>query len=125
MHLSKFSVALMVSVVLAGCGGVFDDKDDSDGQPVTVAPMPSVVSSAPVASPVDDGCCHPSASPSSDPVCEWHPLEGHLVRAGDLVMDLKRKLARDPSHTEMRNHIQSTMGLSTLQAEKVLEELGL
>ncbi len=130
MHASKISVISMVPMLLAGlltgCLDVFDDEDSYS--PVTVAPVPApapVVSPTPAATPSADGaCCHPTAS-FSEPVCEWHPLEGHLVRAGDLVMDLKRKMGKDPSHREMLTHIQSNMGLTAAQAEKVLEELGL
>lgn len=58
-------------------------------------------------------------------VNDWEPNEGHLVRAGELVMDLKRDLGRAPTVGEMQNYLQANMGLSSSEANKVLEELGL
>jgi hypothetical protein len=53
-------------------------------------------------------------------------LEGHLVRAGDLVMELRRsKGGINPTHAEMATHIQTRMDLTAHQAEMVLDELGL
>lgn len=70
----------------------------------------------------------PSVRPMS-PVTqkgEWEPVSGHLVLAGDLLMELKRsKGGKTPSHKEMSYHLQSNMELSSYQAEKILDELGL
>ncbi len=64
--------------------------------------------------------------PSVVPVPEWEPNSGHLVRAGELVMELKRsKGGISPTHTEMASHLHANMGVTAAQAEKILEELGL
>jgi hypothetical protein len=64
--------------------------------------------------------------PVAVPAPEWEPNSGHLVRAGEFIMELKRsKGGISPSHTEMAQHIQANMGVSAGQAEKILEELGL
>jgi membrane protein involved in colicin uptake len=56
----------------------------------------------------------------------WEPNSGHLVRAGELVMELKRDNGGNtPSHGAMVDHIQSKMALSPVQAELVLQELGI
>ncbi|MGV8948697.1 MAG: WH2 domain-containing protein [Candidatus Paracaedibacter sp.] len=57
---------------------------------------------------------------------EWEPNSGQLVRAGELVMDLKRsKGGIHPTHAEMVQHLITTMPVTATQAEKVLEEMGL
>ena len=70
----------------------------------------------------------PSVRPMS-PVTqkgEWHPLSGHLVLAGDLLMELKRRNGGiTPTHKEMSHHLQSNMELTSSQSEKILDELGL
>lgn len=65
-------------------------------------------------------------APVAIPVPEWEPNSGHLVRAGELVMALKNsKGGVSPTHAEMANHLQTNMGVTASQAEKILEELGL
>ena len=85
-------------------------------------PKPAVASTAtPCPNPTE--CPNPSAQ-AVDP--EWHPKEGHLVQAGELVMELQRQNGNvRPSHAAMATHIQSKMGLTAPQAEAVLEEMGL
>lgn len=74
---------------------------------------------------------HAIAQPPSPPVANvvantWEPNSGHLVRAGELVMELKRgNGGNTPSHGAMASHIQSNMALTSAQAELVLQELGL
>lgn len=80
-----------------------------------IAPQPEVptVPTVPTAVPV------PAAE-------EWQPSEGHLVRAGDLIMELKKNNGGiNPSHKEMVTHIRTNMGVSSEQAEAILGELGL
>jgi len=55
----------------------------------------------------------------------WQPNEGQIVRAGELVMNLQRELGRQPSASEMQHKLQGSMGLSTLQSNKILDDLGL
>ncbi|MBM3632277.1 MAG: hypothetical protein FJX03_01025 [Alphaproteobacteria bacterium] len=148
----RTSKILLVSLplVLAGC---FDSDGDSihyhpQPAPVVVATpstkTPAVVKRSalkPQKAP-DCGCGHgpdtvSAASPCPNPaICppipvtasgeEWHPSEGLLVRAGDLVMELQAKNGGvRPSHAVMSVHIQKNMGLTSPQAEAVLEELGL
>lgn len=62
----------------------------------------------------------------SQPVEEWEPSSGDLVRSGEFVMDLKRsKNGVKPTHAEMANHLVVNMGVTAAQAEKILEDLGL
>jgi hypothetical protein len=57
---------------------------------------------------------------------EWQPLDGQVVRAGELVMELKKnKGGASPSHAEMLAYLQVQMGLTSFQAEKILDELGI
>jgi hypothetical protein len=66
-----------------------------------------------------------AAAPAAAANHNWQPNEGQLVRGGELVMGLQREIGRQPSSGEMQNRLQSHMGLSSAQATKVLEELGL
>lgn len=60
------------------------------------------------------------------PVPEWEPNSGHLVRAGELVMALKNsKGGISPTHAEMAQDLVVNMPVTPVQAEKILEELGL
>lgn len=56
---------------------------------------------------------------------EWHPKEGDLVRAGELVMELKQKKDSKPTNEEMSLYLQNNMAVSASQAHLILEELGL
>lgn len=84
----------------------------------------AAVASQPVASqPV---ISQPVVPPPVVAVPEWEPNSGHLVRAGDLVMALKRSNGGiDPTHAEMAQHLVVHMPVTPVQAEKILEELGL
>ncbi len=152
MRISKV-LAVALPLTLAGCNGFFGEDSDNfyaPPPPPVVAP-PSATTGAPSVAPKpkaseDCGCPQePAAIPSSalpqsftghctpmemDPA--WFPSEGHLVYAGDLVMELKRsKHGINPSHEEMAQYLQANMkrfpnmGVTAVQAEKVLEELGL
>jgi hypothetical protein len=55
----------------------------------------------------------------------WQPNEGQIVRAGELVMRLQRELGRQPSANEMRNKLNTSMGLNNEQSNKILDDLGL
>lgn len=81
-------------------------------QQAPVAPVPAPVAPVEPAAPVA-------------PAPEWHPNEGQLVRAGDLVVALRRAGGVYPTHAAMVTHIQNNMGVSAQQAERILEELGL
>lgn len=147
MRISKvLVVALPLS--LAGCNGFFGEDSDN-----FYAPSPPPVAAAPVAAapkstpPAHEGCgCPDKLTPSpstamSQPAAvscvpsedlAWFPSEGHLVYAGDLVMELKRsKHGINPSHEEMAQYLQANMkrfpnmSVTAAQSEKVLEELGL
>lgn len=146
----RTSKILLVSLplILSGC---FDSDGDSihyhpQPAPVTVAPpsakTPVVNRVVTTPKPSSDcGCSHgadtvSAASPRPNPACppipmtasgeEWHPSEGIIVRAGDLVMELQAKNGGvRPSHAVMSAHIQKNMALTSSQAEAVLEELGL
>ncbi|MBX9804750.1 MAG: hypothetical protein K2Y18_03225 [Alphaproteobacteria bacterium] len=67
----------------------------------------------------------PAPHPSS-PDPDWNPNEGHIVKAGELVMELKGENGGVvPKYGAMISHIQTKMNLNAHQAEKVLEELGI
>lgn len=146
MRTSKISI-IALPLFLAGCHDFFGNDSDN-----FYAPPPPVAASAPVTStpspskptPTErEGCGCPDKSPaipssalphpvagSCLPSAEvdqaWFPSEGHLVRAGDLVMALKTsKHGINPSHEEMSRHLVANMGVTAGQAEKILEELGL
>ena len=152
MRTSKILVVAL-PLVLAGCNEFFGDDSDSfyTPPPPPAVASPSAATGAPSVTPKpkasdDCGCPQePTATPSSvlpqsvaghcmptemDPA--WFPSEGHLVYAGDLVMELKRsKHGINPSHAEMAQYLQANMkrfpgmGVNAAQAEKVLEEMGL
>lgn len=57
---------------------------------------------------------------------EWEPSNGHVVRAGALVMELRRsKDGVNPARDEMITYLLANMDVTAVQAEKILEELGL
>ncbi|MGV8948707.1 MAG: hypothetical protein ACOH2E_04995 [Candidatus Paracaedibacter sp.] len=95
-------------------------------QPVISQPVVSqpVVSQPVISQPVVSS--QPVVPPPVVAVPEWEPNSGHHVRAGELVMDLKRsKNGVSPTHDEMNHHLIAKMGITATQAEKILEELGL
>ena len=53
------------------------------------------------------------------------PNEGQLVRGGEVVMSLQRRLGRTPLLGEMQSELQSSMGISPRQARQIIESLGL
>jgi len=55
----------------------------------------------------------------------WQPNEAHLARGSELIMGLQRDIGRQPSRTEMQNRLQTHMGLSSLQAQKLISALGM
>lgn len=150
MHYSKILI-VSIPVFLAGCLDVFEDDSSNFYTPPKVnvpAPTPahvgprkpsgpgipsgttgcgcsgSEVQHQPGPSPIPCDALAPSSA--SVPNADWRPLEGHLVRAGDLVMELQRGNGGvRPTHAAMSKHIQSNMGLTAHQAELVLEEMGL
>lgn len=66
----------------------------------------------------------PEQAPA-DQQAEWHPKEGDLVRAGELVMKLKQEKGGNPTNEEMISYLQNNMAISSSQAHLILEELGL
>lgn len=63
----------------------------------------------------------PLPAPASDEL-----REGDLVRAGELVVALKKsKGGKSPSYQEMLVHVQKEMKIPAEKAERILEELGL
>ena len=56
---------------------------------------------------------------------QWHPSDGELIRAAELVMILKREKGASPNASEMLLCVQSKMNISSSQAEIILDELGL
>ena len=140
-------LVMMLPLILPGCS---DFSDENPGSFYTPAPAPApapasgvaapAASPSPAAAPADCGCsgksvpstpatpsaASPSAAAATQPDPDWQPLEGHLVRAGDLVMELRRsKGGSNPTHAEMAAYIQTRMALAAHQAEMVLDELGL
>ena len=69
-----------------------------------------------------------STSPTNPPQqvtnLNWQPNEGHLIRGNELIGGLQRDIGRKPSATEMQSRLQSHMGLSATQAQKVIAALG-
>jgi hypothetical protein len=57
---------------------------------------------------------------------EWEPLSGQIVRAGELIVELRQsKNGAYPTHEEMARQLVTGMGVTNAQAEKILDELGL
>ena len=56
---------------------------------------------------------------------EWHPKEGDLVRAGELIMKLKKEKEGNPTNEEMVSYLHNHMAITPSQAHLILEELGL
>ncbi len=88
--------------------------------PVTVAgPIPNeivVAAEIPV----------PSVAPViAKPQSNWTPNEVHLIRGNELISGLQRDIGRKPTQVEMQQRLQTHMGLSAPQAERVIATLGL
>lgn len=61
---------------------------------------------------------------SASQLAEWEPLIIHIIRAGELVMELKRdKGGINPDQEEMVQCLTLKMGITANQATKILEEL--
>lgn len=134
-------LVIMLPWILPGCSDFSDEDPGSFYAPAPAVSVGAPASSpSPAAAPADCGCsgksvpsapaapsaAPPSAAAATQPDPDWQPLEGHLVRAGDLVMELRRsKGGNNPTHAEMAAHIQTRMSLTAHQAEMVLDELGL
>lgn len=55
---------------------------------------------------------------------KWEPECRHLIRAHQLVIELQKlKGGVSPTHREMVSYIQSKMGVSSSQAEKIMDAL--
>jgi hypothetical protein len=141
MRLSKIML-MTFPVMLAGCLNSDDDSPTPYSHapaPVPVQVAPANPSANPPAPPADCGCPGAGGAPqpcSNPAVCvnppaqDWHPTEGHLVKAGELVMELQRRNGGvKPSHAAMVAHLQANMqapfAVTAPQAERVLEEMGL
>lgn len=61
----------------------------------------------------------------TSPSIEWHPKEGDLVKAGELIMNLKHEKKRSPTNQEMTFYLIEEMEITSSQAHLILEELGL
>jgi hypothetical protein len=51
--------------------------------------------------------------------------EEYLVRANELIVNLQSKLGRQPLLGEMQHELQSNMGISSRQARRIIDALGL
>jgi len=60
-----------------------------------------------------------------DQLTEWHPKEGDLVRAGELIMKLKKETESNLTNEKMVSYLENNMSISSSQAHLILEELGL
>ena len=128
-------LAFMLPLLLAGCLDFVEDDTFYTPPPQAVsAPpvaVPAAVGVAPAHSAPADCCCdgavkqQPCPQPDAS-APDWHPSEGQLVRAGDLVMELQRSNnGVRPSHAAMATHLRTHMGVSASQADGILEEMGL
>lgn len=58
------------------------------------------------------------------PVIEiWQPNEAQIARGGELILGLKTEIKREPTKHEMQKRLQTHMGLSATQAEKIITAL--
>lgn len=60
-----------------------------------------------------------------DQLAEWHPKEGDLVKAGELIMKLKKATESKLTNAQMVSYLENNMSISSSQAHLILEELGL
>jgi hypothetical protein len=71
------------------------------------------------------------AQPSQPSVVEpiqsaaWVPNEGMQVKAGEKLMELKKASSAPLTRQDMQNHLQKEMVITSDQALKILEELGI
>jgi hypothetical protein len=92
---------------------------------VTLATSPTEVVTAEIPE-------QPIATPAPAPITaiatpktNWIPDEVHLIRGNELISGLQRDIGRKPTTLEMQQRLQTHMGLSALQADKVITTLGL
>ncbi len=69
-----------------------------------------------------ENIAHNSQRPAAN---NWQPNDGHIVLAGEIVMNQQRELGRRPSVQEMQQKLQALMGLSAAQASTIIDEMGL
>ncbi len=55
----------------------------------------------------------------------WQPNEALIIRGKQLIIGLQRDIGREPNVGEMQQRLQTHMGLSLAQAQKLMAELGL
>jgi len=55
----------------------------------------------------------------------WQPNEAHLARGGELILGLQHDMGKQPSVNDMQSRLQTHMGLSSAQAQKLITTLGL
>lgn len=128
MRFLKFTV-MTLPLTLSGC---FNSSHEDSGvfynHPLEASPAP-IPSSSPseprdFSCPVEPCLSEPSYTPPETAVIpEWRPSEGQLIRAGELVMELKNQQESIPTHDAMIKHVQINMGLTHQQAEMILAEL--
>lgn len=58
-------------------------------------------------------------------ISNWQPNEASLFRGKELINGLQRELGRQPNQAEMQKRLQTHMGLSAVQANKLVAALGL
>jgi hypothetical protein len=66
----------------------------------------------------------PVAIAAPQPNNHWQPNEVLVMRGAELIKGLQRELGRQPTDSEKQNRLQTHMGISGLQAQKVIERLG-
>lgn len=54
----------------------------------------------------------------------WQPNEAQLARGSELILGLQEEYKRSPTAHEMQKRLQTHMGLSPTQAQKVIVALG-
>lgn len=54
----------------------------------------------------------------------WQPNEAQLARGNELILGLQEEIHRNPTAHEMQKRLQTHMGLSPTQAQKVVAALG-
>lgn len=113
MRISKIMM-ITVPLLMTGCTDFFDDEDILE--PQVSVPQPSQVQ-------------EPEKMPAvvaPEPAADWVPLEGQLLRAGELVMDLKKKNGgKKPTLAEAMTYLQAQMNLTAQQVTLILDELGI
>lgn len=142
MRFQNSVILLAITSALSGCSGsqtnIIEEQRKADAEntqiPITeeaVPPepeKPKKIRRSKI-NPTDPSTGTPNAPEAPavgpDTSSNWQPNEAHLARGGELIMGLQRDMGKQPSMSDMQSRLQTHMGLSSTQAQKLISALGL